>query len=56
MGDDYYCLNGKLSNGLCLPKESQIFVIQLRTSTEDDEKVGIIGNKAVYIHFINYGG
>ncbi|EOC1473726.1 hypothetical protein EHJ11_08965 [Cronobacter turicensis] len=56
MGDDYYCLKGKLNNDQCLPKESQIFVIQLRTSTEDDEKVGVVGDKNIYIHFIKYGG
>ncbi|MCI1034734.1 hypothetical protein [Raoultella terrigena] len=56
MGDDYYCLKGRLGNDQCILKEDQLFIIQLRKTTLDDEKVGVVDRKPIYIHFINYGG
>jgi len=55
--DDYqYCLNSAFGNEQCISKEEQLFVIQLRKTTSDDEKVGMVDKEPIYIHFINYGG
>lgn len=54
VSDYQYCLNGAFGNEKCISKEEQLFSIQLRQSTLNDEQIGSIDTKPVYIHFINY--
>lgn len=54
VGDYQYCLNGAFGNERCISKQEQLFSIQLRQSTLEDEKIGLINTKTIYIHFIDY--
>ena len=53
MGENQYCLNGILGVDRCISKEHQLFTIRMR-GWPDDEKVGVVDKKPIYIHFINY--
>lgn len=53
IGDNQYCLNGAFGEDKCISKEHQLFTIRLK-GWPDDEKVGMVGWKPIYLHFIDY--
>lgn len=54
MGENQYCLNGIFGKDKCISKEHQLFTVGM-INWSNDEKVGEIDKKPIYIHFINYG-
>lgn len=54
MGENQYCLNGIFGKDKCISKEHQLFTIRIKGWPED-ENVGVIDKKPIYIHFIDYG-
>lgn len=55
MGENQYCLNSILGKDTCISKEHQLFTIGM-INWSNDQKVGVVDNNPIYIHFINYGG
>lgn len=51
IGENQVCLKGHLRDKQCIPKDSILFFISLGKTTVDDEVIGEINEKPIYIYF-----